>query len=134
MEGTAQDIYGGFYGRSNHSECRNWRCRSSLYTSKGRDRRELEGARGDVWLVVQEDNASWSITRKKTLDEQATTLEKEERVQAIIKMAKDEHEIEGEVEIDDNAVVSEGDDNGAYVAAWVWVSFCDTPLDKEPPE
>lgn len=28
---------------------------------------------------------------------------------------------DGEIEIDGNAVVSAGGDNGAYVAAWVWV-------------
>jgi hypothetical protein len=28
---------------------------------------------------------------------------------------------EGELEIDDDAVVSKGDDAGAYVQAWVWV-------------
>lgn len=28
---------------------------------------------------------------------------------------------DGEIEIDDNAVVSTGADRGAYVAAWVWV-------------
>jgi hypothetical protein len=38
---------------------------------------------------------------------------------------------EGETEVDDNAIVSEGDDNGAYVSAWVWVSFAGTRLDKE---
>ena len=34
-------------------------------------------------------------------------------------------------EIDDDAIVSEGDDNGAYVMAWVWVDFEGTDLDKE---
>lgn len=34
-------------------------------------------------------------------------------------------------EVDADAKVSEGDNNGAYVQAWVWVSFVDTPLDKE---
>jgi hypothetical protein len=29
---------------------------------------------------------------------------------------------EGSIEIDDNAKVSKGDANGAYVEAWVWVS------------
>jgi hypothetical protein len=29
---------------------------------------------------------------------------------------------EGETEIDGNATVSMGDDDGAYVQAWVWVS------------
>lgn len=28
---------------------------------------------------------------------------------------------DGELEIDDNAVVSESDDGGAYVQAWVWI-------------
>lgn len=28
---------------------------------------------------------------------------------------------EGEIEVDPNAVVSRGNDNGAYVQAWVWV-------------
>ena len=40
---------------------------------------------------------------------------------------------EGETEVDDNAIVSAGADayNGAYVSAWVWVSFAGTRLDKE---
>lgn len=41
---------------------------------------------------------------------------------------------EGELELDDNAVISEGDDNGAYVQVWMWVPFDGTPLDKEPEE
>lgn len=35
---------------------------------------------------------------------------------------------------DKNVMVSEGEDNGAYVRAWVWVSFEGTDLDKEPAE
>lgn len=36
--------------------------------------------------------------------------------------AKRLHEREGELEIDDEATVSHGDDaQGAYVQAWVWV-------------
>lgn len=38
---------------------------------------------------------------------------------------------EGELEMDANAGVSEGDDNGAYVMTWSWVSFEDSGLDKE---
>ena len=42
--------------------------------------------------------------------------------------AKQVWESEGEIEIDDNAVVSQDEDSdepvyGAYVAAWVWVEF-----------
>ncbi len=35
---------------------------------------------------------------------------------------------EGELEVDDDAVVSLGDDAGAYVQAWVWVSNSDAGL------
>ena len=42
---------------------------------------------------------------------------------------------EGEVEIDDNAIVSKGDDAGAYVLGWVWVedevAGIETPEDDE---
>lgn len=38
---------------------------------------------------------------------------------------------DGQLEIDKEALVSEGSDNGAYVQAWVWVSFEGTKLDKE---
>jgi len=55
-----------------------------------------------------------------------------DRNSSIIALARDEYHREGECEIDDNAVVSEGDDNGAYVSAWVWVSFIDTEFDKDP--
>jgi hypothetical protein len=44
--------------------------------------------------------------------------------------AKEEYEREGEIEIDNDAVISHGDDNGAYVAAWVFVYGC--KLCKEP--
>lgn len=35
--------------------------------------------------------------------------------------ASEEYSEEGRIEIDSNAGVSYGDDDGAYVAAWVWV-------------
>lgn len=54
-----------------------------------------------------------------------------ERRKAILLEAVEQHYKEGECEIDENAVVSEGDDNGAYVQAWVWVDFAGTALDKE---
>lgn len=38
-----------------------------------------------------------------------------------IAAAKRIHQSDGQVEIDDGAVVSISDDGGAYVAAWVWV-------------
>ncbi|MBV5324882.1 MAG: hypothetical protein J0626_06220, partial [Rhodospirillaceae bacterium] len=38
-----------------------------------------------------------------------------------IQKAKKLYERDGEIEVDDNAKVSEGSDPGAYVQAWVWV-------------
>jgi len=42
--------------------------------------------------------------------------------------AKELYHEEGEIEVDNDARVSTGDDDGAYVAAWVWV-----PSVKEKP-
>ena len=38
-----------------------------------------------------------------------------------VQAAKNKHEHEGEVEIDDGARISRSSDGGAYVQAWVWV-------------
>lgn len=51
----------------------------------------------------------------------AHTLEKDWLRERYIKAAKANHHRDGECEIDDNAVVSFGDEPGAYVQAWVWV-------------
>jgi len=58
-------------------------------------------------------------------DERAT-----ERERAIAELAATR---EGEVEVD-NAIVSESDDNGAYVLAWLWVDFAGTAFDKDNDE
>jgi len=47
--------------------------------------------------------------------------------EAILEMAREQHD---SVEIGRNAEISMGDENGAYVSAWVWVDFSDTALDK----
>lgn len=49
----------------------------------------------------------------------------------IVDLAKMQCHKDGECEVDDGAAVSEGNDNGAYVQAWVWVDFEGTDLDKE---
>ena len=55
----------------------------------------------------------------------------EERRCEIIELAREQREIEGAVEIDDTALLSEGNDNGCYVAARIWVDFARTKFDKE---
>lgn len=58
--------------------------------------------------------------------------EAEARRQRILEITREQNYIaEGEVEIDDNALISEDDGNGCYVAAWAWCPFAETDLDKE---
>lgn len=38
-----------------------------------------------------------------------------------VQAARDRHQDDGEVEVDDLAVISLSEDGGAYVMAWVWV-------------
>ena len=59
-------------------------------------------------------------------------MEKTQRNQRIVNLAREQYAKAGEIEFDSDAAVSEGDDNGAYVQAWVWVSFeGEGELDKE---
>ena len=48
----------------------------------------------------------------------------EELQERYVEAARNRHQEDGEVEIDDGAVVSDSDE-GAYVAAWVWVDKSD---------
>ena len=49
------------------------------------------------------------------------------RREQIVEMARESLGREGAIEFDDDAVVSEGSDNGAYVEGWIWVDFEGTP-------
>jgi len=90
------------------------------------------GAKGDFPMQGRGADAASQLARIEGLtfsdclrffDDQAS-----ERDQAVAALAPTR---EGEVEVD-HAIISEGDDNGAYVLAWVWADFADTPFDKEP--
>lgn len=58
-----------------------------------------------------------------------------ERAEKIVQMARDEYYSGGAIEIDETddpvSQLSEGEDNGCYVKAWVWVDFEGTEFDKE---
>lgn len=49
--------------------------------------------------------------------------------EAYIEAARCEYQREGAIEIDDHAKISRGNDDGAYVAAWVWVAHTRTQED-----
>jgi len=55
------------------------------------------------------------------------------RRQKTLELARATLAREGELEFDDDAIASEGDDNGAYVQTWAWVDFAGTNLDKHQP-
>ena len=56
-------------------------------------------------------------------------MTEQERKQCIVALAQERYGSD-EIEVDDDAEVHEGDENGAFVQAWVWVPFYDTELDK----
>ena len=35
------------------------------------------------------------------------------------------------VEVDDDFTIHDGDENGCFISAWIWIDFSETPLDKE---
>jgi hypothetical protein len=76
----------------------------------GKALRELLAETADVTVAI------WDVT---------------DRDQRIRELADQAHGKDGEVEFDEDAIVSEGEDNGAYVQAWVWVGFSGTDLDQE---
>lgn len=58
------------------------------------------------------------LSQADVLDALAARLSDEQR--ALIERARTQHNRDGELEIEDNALISESDDNGVYVLAWVW--------------
>lgn len=51
-------------------------------------------------------------------------MKKQTRKQKILNLARQNPKLHGgELELDSNAEISEGDDNGAYVQTWMWVPF-----------
>ena len=76
------------------------------------------------------------MSKPKRLNAEQQLAVRMKRRAEIIKLAKvyEGDGDNGSIDMDDDELIkiSEGGDNGAYVSAWVWVSFADTPLDKEP--
>jgi hypothetical protein len=54
-----------------------------------------------------------------------------ERRNLIVAYFNEKFARDGENEVDDDALLSEGEDNGAYVETWTWLDFSETPWDKE---
>lgn len=81
--------------------------------------------------VISTTNQPHAMPTTPETDTMKAAREAEERRRSIIKLAKKTIEKEGSLEIDSDAEISEGDDNGAYVQAWVWLPFDNTEFDKE---
>lgn len=61
-------------------------------------------------------------------------MTEEQQIEAYRRAARENHYRDGELEIDGNAVVSLGDDPGAYVQAWVWVTAAEAGVPHEDDE
>ena len=99
------------------------------------------GRMKDVWMDQQQqeieddfehaNKAAHKRVRTPTTYIRWRAQQKEkQRQEKIVSMADERYYAEGRIEIDPGATVSEGEDNGAYVQAWVWVDFSGTSLDK----
>jgi hypothetical protein len=91
----------------------------------------------NVWLEML-DRLKASDDQELLLKAQAATdvpdlsEEGEARRAAIIELADEQPFVkDGEVEIDPDAALLESDENGCYVAAWVWCPLDGTPYDKQ---
>lgn len=63
-----------------------------------------------------------------------TSVTRDDRAAEIISLANRRYREDGEIEVDSDALISEGNDNGCYVEGWLWVDFTGTPFDKEAEE
>jgi hypothetical protein len=61
-------------------------------------------------------------------EEQIDQDEQQGEIAAAYREAAREKCSDGELEVDEGAVVSFGGDKGAYVAAWIWVSYEDAGI------
>lgn len=84
-----------------------------------------------VAVVCARDNLSFKPALFKSIAKIDARSPEGKRRAELRQMADDQHGKEGGLEIDGDAAISEGDDNGAYVAAWLWVDFAGTKFDKE---
>lgn len=60
----------------------------------------------------------------------AEMLETREQDREVVDLAFAQVHAEGDCEVDQSAIVSAGEDNGAYVMTWSWVDFEGTALCK----
>lgn len=79
----------------------------------------------DVLVRLRAAIASQAVTFSEVVSEFAAARTPDEL--ALVAKAR-EMAREGEIEVDDTAIVSAGDDPGAYVMAWMWV---DTPVNVD---
>jgi hypothetical protein len=93
----------------------------------GSDSIYLGMSRSEINLIMNSSDPALQSIQEKIQEK----INPSPRARDIFILAKRTVHDEGDLEIDDNCIVSEGDDYGAYVSAWKWVSFSDTELDQE---
>jgi hypothetical protein len=91
---------------------------------------ESEAARRDRALALLRQAMDAGLTFGEVVPAFAATRTPLELLYA--QTAKDTLGDEGELEFDDEAMVSLSDDKGAYVMSWSWISLTDIPLPENP--
>lgn len=81
-------------------------------------------------LLVHKHVSNELIARVTVVDVPDLSPEAEERRARIVELAAEASYDGGVLEIDADAAISEGNDNGCYVSAWVWFPFDDTEFNK----
>ena len=84
-----------------------------------------------VAAVCSKDNPKFDPARFRSVAKIDARSPEGKRREELRELADSQHSESEGLEIDGDAATSEGDDNGAYVAAWLWVDFAGTKFDKE---
>jgi hypothetical protein len=98
---------------------------AGLYTDGGVS---LELTHAEIRALLASVDPALAALQGRVRDSLAVDL----RTRDIAYLAVCQHDDGDLIDVPTSPCVSEGDDNGAYVSAWLWVSFDGTSLDKEP--
>lgn len=98
---------------------------ADLWRGYGEQRR-ISMSRAEMAAVLATTDPALDGLRSKLREYEAATAQERDIYILATRLVR-----EGELEFDGDAVISMGDDNGAYVSGWSWVDFTGTPYDIE---
>lgn len=103
----------------NPSEAQSWQ-------EYGETGRNLNLRSDEMAALLETTDSALNDLRTRVKDALNTSIVERDTYILATRLARD-----GELEVDARASISMGDDNGAYVSMFRWISFYGTPLDQE---